>query len=67
MVKIAISGGSGSTYLCPGFCIPIYNLQSYADLRSPDVGREVVDALAATGKHEIVILSRNVRHHPNHV
>ena len=58
MVKIAIAGGTGSTYLtlciygdgCPhnNFCIV-------------DVAQEILDVFITTKKHEIVLLSRKVR------
>jgi hypothetical protein len=55
MVKIAVAGGSGRTSLNT-----LNTAINHADFKPTEVGREVVDALVATKRHEIVILSRNV-------
>jgi hypothetical protein len=54
MVKIAIAGGAGSAFR---------RTQSSTKLSADvfiDVGQEIIDALLATGKHEITILTRRV-------
>ena len=58
MVKIAIAGGSGSK-----LALPPWTALGACDLADTptDVALEVIDALVATGKHEILLLSRKVR------
>jgi hypothetical protein len=55
MVKIAVAGGSGRTSLSTQ-----NTAINHADFKSTEVGQEVIDALVAARKHNIVILSRNV-------
>jgi hypothetical protein len=55
MVKIAVAGGSGRTSLNT-----LNTAINHADFKSTEVGQEVIDALVAARKHDIVILSRNV-------
>lgn len=55
MVKIVIAGGSGS-----GLSHPIYLTYSVANILI-DVALEVIDALVAAKKHQILLLSRKVR------
>lgn len=56
MVKIAIAGGSGSRLSRPEklYVCRIANVLI-------DVALEVIDALVATRRHEILLLSRKVR------
>lgn len=54
MVKIALAGGSGSKSQVP-LLQPISIIHVLSDVAS-----EVIDALVATGKHDILILTRNV-------
>lgn len=56
MVKIAIAGGSASRL----YYVLMLNIK-YDRANSPiDVAMEVIDALVATKKHEILLLSRKV-------
>lgn len=59
MVKIAVAGGSGraALHIQSTFTNP-------ADFLPTEVAQEVIDALVAVKKHEIMILSRNVRMGP---
>lgn len=59
MVKIAIAGGSSSRCLKLYFICP-----PYPDIPL-DVAQEIIDVLVATGKHEIILLSRQVRYLPS--
>jgi hypothetical protein len=58
MAKIVIAGGTGSM---------IPNVDYYVVIadRMTDVAREIIDVLAATKKHKILILSRKVCAYPN--
>jgi hypothetical protein len=62
MVKIAVAGGTGGA-------VPTLkqnnNLEITLTVRT-ELAREVVDALVASKKHEITILTRNVRNDPRH-
>ena len=55
MVKIAVAGGAGRMSLNT-----LNTAINHADFEPTEVGQEVVDALVAIKRHEIVILSRNV-------
>ena len=55
MVKIAIAGGTGREFDSDTLC----RWLGFTD-DPPEVAREVIDALDASGKHDIVILSRSV-------
>lgn len=54
MVKIAVAGGSGRT---PNL---VPSTERFSANTTVEVAREVIDALVATKKHEITILSRHV-------
>lgn len=56
MVKVAIAGPG--RMLKPGTFLGRILLTSSI----VEVAREIIDGLVATGKHEIIILSRRVRH-----
>lgn len=55
MVKIAVAGGSGGK---THRIIPFIDVD--LDPHCSELAREILDALIATKKHEITILSRNV-------
>ena len=57
MVKIAIAGGTGST-------IPMLKVLYCSANHELGVAREIIDVLAASKKHDILVLSRKV--HPYH-
>lgn len=59
MVKIAIAGGTGSTFLPP------YTIWTAPNIFT-DVGQEIVDVLTASKKHEILIFTRKVSIHLCH-
>jgi saccharopine dehydrogenase-like NADP-dependent oxidoreductase len=54
MVRITIAGGAGSAFLSTPTSFDI------STKVSKDVGQEIIDALVATGKYEITILTRRV-------
>lgn len=59
MVKIAVAGGSGRTAL---------NTQTLDQITltlTTEVGREVIDALVAAKKHEVMILTRSAVSDPD--
>lgn len=57
MVKVAIAGGSGRM-----FSILTRQILFIDEIQTcTEVAREVINALVATRKHEIVVFSRSVR------
>jgi hypothetical protein len=62
MVKIAVAGGSGSTsYLTILASYHVFNPSvSHLTVSNVEIASEIINALVATKKHEILILSRRV-------
>jgi hypothetical protein len=63
MVKIAVAGGSGSTsYRTILASYHVFNLLVFhLTVANVEIACEIINALVATKKHEILILSRRVR------
>ena len=60
MVKIAVAGGSGGL---SGFHITETRIRT--NTYPIELAREVIDALLATKKHDIIVISRTVKLSPN--